>query len=456
MHIGARHISFVAGDAARRGIDRVPAGAGQGLNSAVPVGAFAATMVLRLYNTRSRRKEPFSPRTPGVVKMYVCGPTTYDYSHLGHARSYIDFDTARRYLEFLGNRVVYVQNFTDIEEVIIRRAAEVGKPPLEYSQFFIDAFLEDMRALNVRDADHYTKVTEHIPEIVDVVRRLIDHGYAYAVDGDVYFRTRQATHSFGILSHQKVEDIVVDFAPPGTPKEDPLDFALWKKSKEGEPSWPSPWGDGRPGWHVECNAMAYKYLGAPLDIHGGGVDLKFPHHESEAMICEGAWGGEWARWWMHNGFITLAREKMSKSLGNFVTIREVLVDFPGEVIRLCLLKAQYREDVEYDQGCFARAKTEYNAMRAVIGGARRADGRGTAGKVDALVKRTRESFFAAMDDDLNTADALYRLQQLTEALADMAGVSSSEGHAIVRLYQECGQILGLLSQASSEQVYVEY
>jgi len=456
VHIGARHISFVAGDAARRGIDRVPAGAGQGLNSAVPVGAFAATMVLRLYNTRSRRKEPFSPRTPGVVKMYVCGPTTYDYSHLGHARSYIDFDTARRYLEFLGNRVVYVQNFTDIEEVIIRRAAEVGKPPLEYSQFFIDAFLEDMRALNVRDADHYTKVTEHIPEIVDVVRRLIDHGYAYAVDGDVYFRTRQATHSFGILSHQKVEDIVVDFAPPGTPKEDPLDFALWKKSKEGEPSWPSPWGDGRPGWHVECNAMAYKYLGAPLDIHGGGVDLKFPHHESEAMICEGAWGGEWARWWMHNGFITLAREKMSKSLGNFVTIREVLVDFPGEVIRLCLLKAQYREDVEYDQGCFARAKTEYNAMRAVIGGARRADGRGTAGKVDALVKRTRESFFAAMDDDLNTADALYRLQQLTEALADMAGVSSSEGHAIVRLYQECGQILGLLSQASSEQVYVEY
>ncbi len=456
MHIGARHISFVAGDAARRGIDRVPAGAGQGLNSAVPVGAFAATMVLRLYNTRSRRKEPFSPRTPGVVKMYVCGPTTYDYSHLGHARSYIDFDTARRYLEFLGNRVVYVQNFTDIEEVIIRRAAEVGKPPLEYSQFFIDAFLEDMRALNVRDADHYTKVTEHIPEIVDVVRRLIDHGYAYVVDGDVYFRTRQATHSFGILSHQKVEDIVVDFAPPGTPKEDPLDFALWKKSKEGEPSWPSPWGDGRPGWHVECNAMAYKYLGAPLDIHGGGVDLKFPHHESEAMICEGAWGGEWARWWMHNGFITLAREKMSKSLGNFVTIREVLVDFPGEVIRLCLLKAQYREDVEYDQGCFARAKTEYNAMRAVIGAARRADGRGTAGKVDALVRRTRESFFAAMDDDLNTADALYRLQQLTEALADMAGVSSSEGHAIVRLYQECGQILGLLSQASSEQVYVEY
>ncbi len=445
MHIGARHISFVAGDTVRDEKDRVPAGAGQGLNSAVPVDAFAATMVLRLYNTRSRRKEPFSPRTPGVVKMYVCGPTTYDYSHLGHARSYIDFDTARRYVEFLGNRVVYVQNFTDIEEVIIRRAAEVGKPPLEYSQFFIDAFLEDMRALNVRDADHYTKVSEHIPEIVGVVRRLIDRGHAYAVDGDVYFRTRRATHSFGILSHQKVEDIVVDPAPPGTPKEDPLDFALWKKSKEGEPSWPSPWGDGRPGWHVECNAMAYKYLGAPLDIHGGGVDLKFPHHESEAMICEGAWGGEWARWWMHNGFITLAREKMSKSLGNFVTIREILKDFPGEVVRLCLLKAQYRQDVEYDQECFARAKTEYEAMRAAIEAAKTADGPGTRGAVAALVTRTRNAFMKAMDDDLNTKDAVYRLQQMTEAVGEIGPMSAAEGRTLLVAYREAGRILGLFA-----------
>src|SRR5207247_347267 len=221
-------------------------------------------MVLRLYNTRTRKKEPFAPLPPGIVKMYVCGPTTYDYSHLGHARSYIDFDTARRYLEFLGHRVT--------------------------------------------------------------------RGYADSVDGEVYFRTRKAKHSFGILSHQKFEDIVVEGPAAASPKEDPLDFALWKRSKGDEPSWPSPWGDGRPGWHVECNAMAYKYLGAPLDIHGGGVDLKFPHHESEAMICEGAWGGEWARTWMHNGFVTLEREKMSKSLGNFVTIREVLRDYPGEVV----------------------------------------------------------------------------------------------------------------------------
>src|SRR2546422_198518 len=307
-------------------------------------------MVLRLYNTRSQKKETFAPRVPNRVKMYVCGPTTYDYSHLGHARSYIDFDTARRYLEFLGYRVTYVQNFTDI---------------------------------------------------------------------------------------------VVEGPADTSPKEDPLDFALWKKSKGDEPSWPSPWGNGRPGWHVECNAMAYKYLGAPLDIHGGGVDLKFPHHESEAMICEGAWGVDWARTWMHNGFVTLEREKMSKSLGNFVTIREVLRDYPGEVVRLCLLKAPYREDVEYDAECFARTLKEHDAMRAAIESARTAAGPGTAGKVAALVERTRDGFFRAMDDDLNTRDAIYRLQQLTEAVGEERGMSAAEGRTVVEAYRECGQILGL-------------
>ena len=402
-------------------------------------------MALRLYNTRTRRKEPFAPLVPGVVKMYVCGPTTYDYSHLGHARSYVDFDTARRYLEFIGNRVTYVQNFTDIEEVIIRRATAVGKPPLEYAQFFIDAFLDDMRALNVKPATRYTKVTEYIPDIIAVVQRLVDRGYAYAVDGEVYFRTKKAKHLFGILSHQKIEDIVVDPLPPGSDKEDPLDFALWKRSKEGEPSWPSPWGEGRPGWHVECNAMAYKYLGAPLDIHGGGVDLKFPHHESEAMICEGAWGVEWARFWMHNGFVTLEREKMSKSLGNFVTIREVLKDFLGEVIRLCLLAAPYRKDFEYNEGCFARAKEEYNAMRAAIEKARSASGPGTSGKVDALVAQTRDAFGRAMDDDLNTPDAVYRLRQLSEGVGEITGMSAAEGRAIIDVYRDLGHVLGLFA-----------
>jgi len=400
-------------------------------------------MALQLYNTRTQRKEPFRPRDAGRVRMYVCGPTTYDYSHLGHARSYVAFDTLRRYLMFVGHRVTYVQNFTDIEEVIIRRAAEAGKPPLEYAQFFIDAFLEDMGALNVLPADVNPKVTEHIPEILDAVRRLLETGYSYVVDGEVYFRTRKAKRSFGLLSHDKVEDIVVDPLPPGSPKEDPLDFALWKRSKEGEPSWPSPWGAGRPGWHVECFAMASKYLGAPIDLHGGGVDLKFPHHESEAMICEGVTGGDWCGTWLHNGFVLIEREKMSKSLGNFVTIREVLREYPGEVVRLCLLKSHYREDVEYDTECFKRTQKEHDAILAQIRRAEGAKGPGTGGKIDELVRRTREAFLAAMDDDMRTDDAVYRLQQMTEALAELDALSSNEARMVVSAYTELGGVLGL-------------
>jgi len=400
-------------------------------------------MGLVLYNTRSRRKEPFRPGPDGSVRMYVCGPTTYDYSHLGHARSYIHFDTTRRYLEFLGHRVTYVQNFTDIEDVIIRRAKEQGLSPLEYADFYIRAYLEDMAALNVGPADHYAKVTEHIPEIIGVIQRVLDRGYAYIVDGDVYFRTRKATHTFGILSHKRFEEVVVDPLPAGSGREHPLDFALWKKSRPGEPSWPSPWGEGRPGWHVECNAMAAKYLGVPLDIHGGGEDLKFPHHESEAMIAEGAWGKEWCRTWMHHGFITLEREKMSKSLGNFVTIREILRDYPGEVIRLCLLKSHYREDVEYDRDCFRRTQEEYDAMLAELRRAHAAKGSGIRDKVIALLRRTKDAFMKAMNDDLQTDDAIYRLRQLTEGLAEIDRLSEDEGRAVLATYRELGGVLGL-------------
>jgi len=404
-------------------------------------------MALKLYNTRTRRKATFRPREEGRVRMYVCGPTTYDYSHLGHARSYVAFDTIRRYLLHRRFRVTFVQNFTDIEEVIIKRAAEAGQKPLAYAQTYIDAFLEDMLALNVLPADHYPKVSEHIPEIESLIGRLIERGYAYSIGGEVYFRTRKAKLSFGILSHHRVEDIVADPLPPGSPKEHPLDFALWKRSKPGEPSWPSPWGDGRPGWHVECNAMAFKHLGAPLDIHGGGVDLKFPHHESEAMICEGAWDREWARVWLHNGFITIEREKMSKSLGNFVTIREVLREHPGEVVRMCLLKAHYREDVEYDVECFRRTQKEYDAMDRQKERAEAARGGGTDGKVDALLLRTREAFLRALDDDVRTDDAVYALQQMTEALEEIESFSPNEGRAIVETYEELGGILGLFQGA---------
>ncbi len=405
-------------------------------------------MVLRLYNTRTQKKEPFAPQEAGGVKMYVCGPTTYDYSHLGHARSYVGFDTVRRYLEHEGGRVTFVQNFTDIEEVIIRRAAAAGKAPLAYAQVYIDAFLEDMRSLNVLPAAHYPKVSEHIPEIVALIGVLLDRGYAYAIEGEVYFRTRKTRRLFGMLSHHRLENMVAEPLPPDSHKEDPLDFALWKRSKEGEPSWPSPWGAGRPGWHVECNAMAFKYLGAPLDIHGGGVDLEFPHHESEAMICEGAWGREWARTWMHNGFLTLEREKMSKSLGNFVTIREILKEFPGEVVRLCLLKAHYREDVEYDRECFRRTQGEYEAVRSVLANAKSAAGSGTGGKVPVLIDETRKGFFAALDDDVDTAGAVYRMQQMTEALRERDDLSAEEGRAVLDAYREFGSVLGLFADLS--------
>src|SRR5947207_11755692 len=228
-------------------------------------------------------------------------------------------------------------------------------------------------------------------------------------------------------------------------KEDPLDFALWKRSKEGEPSWPSAWGPGRPGWHVECNAMAFKYLGAPLDIHGGGLDLLFPHHESEAVICEGAWGVDWSRSWMHDGFLTLEREKMSKSLGNFVTIREVLRDYRGEAVRLCLLKSHYRENVEYDEALLARAKGQWGGMRGAIASAKGAGGTGTDGKVAAVLARTPSAFGVGMDDDRNTHDAGRSLQRMTEGLAAFGGVSAEEGRAIVNVYRECGRVLGLFA-----------
>src|SRR5205807_1706271 len=249
----------------------------------------------------------------------------------------------------------------------------------------------------------------------------------------------------GIQAHGKVEDSVEEPMSQAGKKQDPLDLALWQRSKEGEPSWPSAWGPGRPGWHVECNAMAYKYLGAPLDIHGGGLDLMFPHHESEAMICEGAWGAEWARTWMHHGFLTLEREKMSKSLGNFVTIREVLRDYPGEVVRLCLLKSHYRENVEYDEAGLAGSKVEWAAMRAAIAAARDARGSGTGGKVSGLVSRTGAAFRKAMDDDLDTEAAVDALRQLTEAVGALDGISADEGRAIANVYRDGGRVLGLFA-----------
>jgi len=404
-------------------------------------------MALKTYDTRTRRKEPFSTVGDREVRMYVCGPTVYDYSHLGHARSYVEFDVIRRYLEFRGHRVRYVQNFTDVEEVITKRAQAAGMDPLSYAEKFMRAYLEDMDALNVRRADTYARVSEHIPEIVGSVKAVIASGFGYAVDGDVYFRTRRTKHSFGILSHQKFDDIVVDPLPPGSVREDPLDFAIWKRSREDEPGWDSPWGRGRPGWHVECFAMASKYLGPQVDIHGGGKDLKFPHHESEAMICEAVHGTDWARYWMHNGFLMLKQEKMSKSLGNFVTIREVLSKWGGEVVRFCVLKEQYRKDVEYDADCFQITKDELDSIHGAIAKAKRASTGADGDELLPAVERARVKFFEAMDDDFNTREAVYAILELTEAVAEVPFVAKETGRTLLGLYGDASRILGVFEDA---------
>jgi len=404
-------------------------------------------MALRIYDTRTRRKEPVS--TPGdrEVRMYVCGPTVYDFSHLGHARSYVEFDVIRRYLEFRGHRVRYVQNFTDVEDVITKRAQSAGMDPLAYAEKFMQSYLEDMDALNVRRADTYARVSEHIPEVIGSVKAAIASGFGYAVDGDVYFRTRRTKHSFGILTHQKFDDIIVDPLPPGSRREDPLDFAIWKRSREDEPGWDSPWGRGRPGWHVECFAMASKYLGPQVDIHGGGKDLKFPHHESEAMICEAVHGTDWARYWMHNGFLMLKQEKMSKSLGNFVTIREVLSKWGGEVVRFCVLKEQYRKDVEYDADCFQITKDELDSIHGAIAKAKRASTGADGDELLPAVERARVKFFEAMDDDFNTREAVYAILELTEAVAEVPFVAKETGRKLLGLYGDASRILGVFEDA---------
>ena len=402
-------------------------------------------MALRIYNTKTQRKMPFPLDLDREVRMYVCGPTTYDYSHLGHARSYIAFDVARRYLEFLGLRVHYVQNFTDVEDVITRRAQAVGMDPIAYAEKYIQAYLEDMDALNVKRATTYVRVSEHIPDIIVAAKAVIDRGFAYPIEGDVYFRTRKTKRSFGTLTHKRFEDIVADPLPPGSKKEDLLEFAIWKKSKEGEPAWDSPWGRGRPGWHIECFAMASKYLGPQVDVHGGGKDLKFPHHESEAMICEAIHGTEWSRCWMHNGFLEIQQEKMSKSLGNFVTIRDVLAKWSGEAVRFCLMKEHYRKDVEYDADCFEITKEELDGIHAAIAKAKTPASGGEA--LGPIVDRAREKFFAAMDDDFSTGDAVFAVLELTEAVAEVDRLSKEEGHRLLSFYGDASRVLGVFEEA---------
>ena len=365
-------------------------------------------MPLRVYNTLTRTLEPFESLVPGHVRMYVCGVTVYDLCHIGHARSALAFEVVRRYLEYRGYRVLMVRNFTDVDDKIITRARERQVAWDALAREFIAAFHEDMDALGVRRADVEPKATDHIPEMLAIIGRLVARGLAYPVDGDVYFAVRDF-QGYGKLSHRSPDDlrsgarIEVDER-----KRDPLDFALWKASRPGEPAWDSPWGPGRPGWHIECSAMAEKYLGQSFDIHAGGEDLIFPHHENEIAQSEGATGQLFARYWLHNGFVTVGGEKMAKSLGNFVTIRDALRRFPADALKLLLVSTNYRGPLDYTEAAVAekqKALQGFQEFLRAVDRLRAETGHAAPPPAAPSSHPAEEAFRAAMDDDFNTARA---------------------------------------------------
>jgi len=379
---------------------------------------------MQLYNTLSRQKETFKPLNPGKVGFYACGVTVYDDCHLGHARSCVAFEILVRYLRHRGLQVTWVRNFTDIDDKILRRAQELGVDWQEVARRYIASFQEDMAALGVPPAQIEPKATEHIPQILDLIRRLEDLGFAYCRKGgggDVFFRVRRFP-GYGKLSGQKPEDMEAGARIEVDPdKEDPLDFVLWKASKPGEPAWDSPWGPGRPGWHIECSAMSMAYLGESFDLHGGGQDLVFPHHENELAQSEAATGKPFARFWLHHGLLTINQEKMSKSLGNFFTVKEVLSRFPAEVVRFFLINCHYRSPLDFSDAALAEAETAllrlYTCLARIQDLLRRHPDLKPQHPLDTYPDNLtleefhrfgslRARFEAAMDDDLNTAQAL--------------------------------------------------
>ncbi len=381
-------------------------------------------MSLRIFDSLSRKKEDFVPLMPGEARIYVCGVTVYDLCHIGHARSAIVFDVIRRYLRFKGFKVSFIKNLTDVEDKIIKRANREGVPAREISERYIAEYRTDMESLGVLPGDVEPKATEHIPQMIDLIERLIRTGIAYVVDGDVYFEVRRFP-AYGRLSGKNLEELQAGArVDVDERKKDPLDFALWKASKPGEPAWASPWGPGRPGWHIECSAMSMAYLGEGFDIHGGGEDLIFPHHENEIAQSEAATGKPFVRYWIHNGFVKLGAEKMSKSLGNALTIREIVRRHEAEAIRLYLLGTHYRHPLDFADARITEAARALGRLRSLRDEAERiaakvAPARGPDGGVLDDIAAHRARFEAAMDDDFNTPQALGALFDLARLLHTM-------------------------------------
>ena len=407
---------------------------------------------MRIYNTMSRQKEELVPMTPGELKIYACGPTVYNYIHIGNARPICVFDVLRRYLEYRGMKVTYVQNFTDIDDKIINKANEENSDYLTVSRRYMEEYKKDAAGLNVRPATIHPLATENIDEIIAIISKLEEKGFAYAVGGDVYFRTNKFSE-YGKLSHQPLEELQAGARiSVGDVKEDPMDFAVWKAAKPGEPYWESPWGHGRPGWHIECSAMVRRYLGETIDLHCGGQDLIFPHHENEIAQSECCNGVPFARYWMHNGYINVDNKKMSKSLGNFFTVRDVAEKYGYEPIRYLMVSSHYRMPINYSvdiiEQCKASLERLYNCrdnLRFLLENA--AEGQ-KDGENEAFERMTqyRDQFIAAMDDDLNTADGLAALFGLAREInSSVNGGSSKElCQKALDLYMELANVLGLL------------
>ncbi len=414
-------------------------------------------MTIRVYNTLTRQKEPFEPMTPGRVRMYVCGPTVYDSCHIGHARSIVVFDVIYRYLMLRGYEVLYARNFTDVDDKIINRANELGISPAELAEKYIDEFHVDMDALNVKRPDYEPKATEHIDQIIAVVARLIEKGYAYEAGGNVFFAVEKFA-TYGKLSGRKLSEMEAGARVEiDKQKRNPMDFVLWKASKPDEPAWDSPWGKGRPGWHIECSAMSADYLGESFDIHGGGKDLIFPHHENEIAQSEAAFGQSFVKYWIHNGFVNIDHEKMSKSLGNFLMIKDILKTYHPEVIRLFLLSNHYRSPVDFTDQAIKEASSALDKIYTLL---ERIES--TLGELPAAAAPGEEtavngtefwqSFCEAMDDDFNTAlgigglfDAVRQANRLLdEAPEDLA--AQEKIRAICRDMLNIGNVLGLLAE----------
>lgn len=413
---------------------------------------------MKLFNTLTRQKDEFIPIEEGKVKMYSCGPTVYNYFHIGNARPFIIFDTLRRHLEYRGYEVKFVQNFTDIDDKMINKANELGITVKELADQYIAEYFIDAKGLGIHEATVHPRATENIDAIIEIIKHLIENGYAYNVDGDVYYSTKKFKE-YGKLSHQPLEDLESGARiEVNEDKHDPMDFALWKKQKPGEPAWESPWGPGRPGWHIECSAMANKYLAKTIDIHSGGQDLIFPHHENEIAQSEAANCCRFANYWVHNGYINVDNRKMSKSLGNFFTVRDVAKEFDYEVIRFFMLSAHYRSPINFSKDLMDSAKSALDRIYTCIEtlkflseNSEIKELKPNEEAVKAAFDGYKEKFIAAMEDDLNTADAISELFEIVSEANKKLTAETEPSKEILSyasaMLRELGGVLGLLGKS---------